>query len=86
MLSSLINDTLLNDAEPLLRLPARCQKTVPTLNTAVTQVTSPFYLVKPYFWLPPVRETLNCRLRNAAGVVDSNYWKGTLNPRPVVDW
>lgn len=27
-----------------------------------------------------------CRLRNAAGVVDINYWKGTLNPRPVVDW
>jgi hypothetical protein len=25
-------------------------------------------------------------LRNAAGVTDLNYWKGTLNPRPTVDW
>lgn len=25
-------------------------------------------------------------LRNAAGVVDQNYWKGTLSPRPTVDW
>lgn len=25
-------------------------------------------------------------LRNAAGLVDINYWKGTLNPRPTVDW
>eukprot|EP00891_Asterochloris_glomerata_P003702 jgi/Astpho2/3702/fgenesh1_pm.00060_%23_5_t len=25
-------------------------------------------------------------LRNAAGVVDPNYWRGTLNPRPTVDW
>lgn len=25
-------------------------------------------------------------LRNAAGVVDVNYWRGTLSPRPTVDW
>lgn len=25
-------------------------------------------------------------LRNAAGLVDINYWKGTLEPRPTVDW
>ncbi|KAK3280552.1 hypothetical protein CYMTET_11611 [Cymbomonas tetramitiformis] len=25
-------------------------------------------------------------LRNAAGLVDPNYWKGTLSPRPTVDW
>ena len=25
-------------------------------------------------------------LRNAAGVVDANYWRGTLNPRPTIDW
>jgi len=25
-------------------------------------------------------------LRNAAGVVDPNYWRGTLKPRPTVDW
>ncbi|KAG8391360.1 hypothetical protein BUALT_Bualt01G0179700 [Buddleja alternifolia] len=25
-------------------------------------------------------------LRNAAGLLDSNYWKGTLQPRPVLDW
>lgn len=25
-------------------------------------------------------------LRNAAGLVDPNYWKGTLCPRPVLDW
>lgn len=25
-------------------------------------------------------------LRNAAGVVDVNYWRGTLNPRPTVNW
>lgn len=25
-------------------------------------------------------------LRNAAGLTDSNYWKGTLQPRPTVDW
>ena len=25
-------------------------------------------------------------LRNATGLVDRNYWKGTLSPRPTVDW
>jgi len=25
-------------------------------------------------------------LRNAAGLLDPAYWKGTLKPRPVVDW
>ncbi|XP_058086092.1 uncharacterized protein LOC131233410 isoform X2 [Magnolia sinica] len=25
-------------------------------------------------------------LRNAAGLLDANYWKGTLRPRPVLDW
>jgi hypothetical protein len=25
-------------------------------------------------------------LRNAAGLVDANYWRGTLRPRPVLDW
>ncbi|XP_058225129.1 uncharacterized protein LOC131334223 [Rhododendron vialii] len=25
-------------------------------------------------------------LRNAAGLVDPNYWQGTLRPRPVLDW
>ncbi|GMH17454.1 hypothetical protein Nepgr_019295 [Nepenthes gracilis] len=25
-------------------------------------------------------------LRNAAGLLDPNYWKGTLRPRPVLDW
>ncbi|KAL8144394.1 hypothetical protein V2J09_017426 [Rumex salicifolius] len=25
-------------------------------------------------------------LRNAAGLLDLNYWKGTLQPRPVLDW
>ncbi|GMP42127.1 hypothetical protein CsSME_00011965 [Camellia sinensis var. sinensis] len=25
-------------------------------------------------------------LRNAAGLVDPNYWRGTLCPRPVLDW
>lgn len=25
-------------------------------------------------------------LRNAAGLLDANYWKGTLKPRPVLDW
>ncbi|KAJ4829085.1 hypothetical protein Tsubulata_050231 [Turnera subulata] len=25
-------------------------------------------------------------LRNAAGLVDPNYWRGTLKPRPVLDW
>ncbi|KAM7274182.1 hypothetical protein ACFE04_028846 [Oxalis oulophora] len=24
--------------------------------------------------------------RNAAGLLDANYWKGTLQPRPVLDW
>jgi len=24
--------------------------------------------------------------RNAAGLVDPNYWRGTLEPRPVLDW
>lgn len=24
--------------------------------------------------------------RNAAGLLDANYWKGTLRPRPVLDW
>lgn len=24
--------------------------------------------------------------RNAAGLLDANYWKGTLQPRPTVDW
>lgn len=24
--------------------------------------------------------------RNAAGLADPNYWKGTLRPRPVLDW
>ncbi|XP_050225483.1 uncharacterized protein LOC126674965 [Mercurialis annua] len=24
--------------------------------------------------------------RNAAGLLDSNYWRGTLQPRPVLDW
>ncbi|KAK9683658.1 hypothetical protein RND81_10G157000 [Saponaria officinalis] len=24
--------------------------------------------------------------RNAAGLADLNYWKGTLRPRPVLDW
>jgi len=25
-------------------------------------------------------------LRNAAGLLDANYWKGSLQPRPVLDW
>lgn len=25
-------------------------------------------------------------LRNAAGLRQAEYWKGTLQPRPVVDW
>ncbi|KAK6919827.1 GPI inositol-deacylase PGAP1-like [Dillenia turbinata] len=25
-------------------------------------------------------------LRNAAGLIDPNYWRGTLRPRPVLDW
>ncbi|KAL6888600.1 hypothetical protein ACP4OV_009626 [Aristida adscensionis] len=25
-------------------------------------------------------------LRNAAGLADPNYWRGTLRPRPVLDW
>ncbi|MQL98020.1 hypothetical protein Taro_030724 [Colocasia esculenta] len=25
-------------------------------------------------------------LRNAAGLLDPNYWRGTLSPRPVLDW
>ena len=25
-------------------------------------------------------------LRNAAGLTDINYWRGTLEPRPTVDW
>lgn len=25
-------------------------------------------------------------LRNAAGLIDANYWRGTLRPRPVLDW
>ncbi|XP_054780209.1 uncharacterized protein LOC129287942 isoform X2 [Prosopis cineraria] len=25
-------------------------------------------------------------LRNAAGLVDPDYWRGTLKPRPVLDW
>lgn len=25
-------------------------------------------------------------LRNVAGLVDPNYWRGTLRPRPVLDW
>ncbi|WVZ78031.1 hypothetical protein U9M48_025809 [Paspalum notatum var. saurae] len=25
-------------------------------------------------------------LRNAAGLVDADYWRGTLRPRPVLDW
>lgn len=24
--------------------------------------------------------------RNAAGLADPNYWRGTLRPRPVLDW
>lgn len=24
--------------------------------------------------------------RNAAGLVDPAYWRGTLRPRPVLDW
>lgn len=29
---------------------------------------------------------LCCRARNAAGLLDWNYWRGTLKPRPTVDW
>ncbi|XP_074331551.1 uncharacterized protein LOC141668539 isoform X1 [Apium graveolens] len=25
-------------------------------------------------------------LRNAAGLLDPNYWSGTLQPRPILDW
>lgn len=25
-------------------------------------------------------------LRNAAGLIDPNYWRGTLQPTPVLDW
>lgn len=25
-------------------------------------------------------------LRNASGLLDGNYWKGTLQPRPTLDW
>ncbi|KAI5647651.1 hypothetical protein M9H77_33656 [Catharanthus roseus] len=25
-------------------------------------------------------------LRNAAGLIDPNYWRGALRPRPVLDW
>ncbi|KAG0453956.1 hypothetical protein HPP92_025260 [Vanilla planifolia] len=25
-------------------------------------------------------------LRNAAGLIDPDYWRGTLRPRPVLDW
>ncbi|TKY75526.1 hypothetical protein E2542_SST04294 [Spatholobus suberectus] len=25
-------------------------------------------------------------LRNAAGLIDPDYWRGTLQPRPVLDW
>lgn len=25
-------------------------------------------------------------LRNAAGLLQSDYWRGTLRPRPVLDW
>lgn len=25
-------------------------------------------------------------LRNASGLLDGNYWKGTLSPRPVLNW
>ncbi|KAL2515261.1 lipase [Forsythia ovata] len=25
-------------------------------------------------------------LRNAAGLLNPNYWRGTLSPRPVLDW
>ena len=25
-------------------------------------------------------------LRNAAGLADASYWRGTLRPRPVLDW
>lgn len=25
-------------------------------------------------------------LRNAYGLADPNYWKGTLKPRPILDW
>lgn len=25
-------------------------------------------------------------LRNAAGLTDLNYWRGTLQPRPTVNW
>lgn len=25
-------------------------------------------------------------LRNVAGVLDASYWRGTLKPRPTVDW
>ncbi|XP_078437931.1 alpha/beta-Hydrolases superfamily protein [Wolffia australiana] len=25
-------------------------------------------------------------LRNAAGLLDGNYWRGTLSPRPILDW
>ncbi|KAI4302871.1 hypothetical protein MLD38_038569 [Melastoma candidum] len=25
-------------------------------------------------------------LRNGAGLLDANYWRGTLRPRPVLDW
>lgn len=24
--------------------------------------------------------------RNAAGLLDPDYWRGTLRPRPVLDW
>lgn len=24
--------------------------------------------------------------RNGRGLIDPNYWRGTLNPRPTVDW
>jgi pimeloyl-ACP methyl ester carboxylesterase len=27
-----------------------------------------------------------CRARNGKGLLDVNYWRGTLNPRPTVDW
>jgi len=25
-------------------------------------------------------------LRNAAGLLDAAYWKGSLQPRPTLDW
>ncbi|KAL6008631.1 hypothetical protein ACLOJK_034145 [Asimina triloba] len=44
--------------------------------------------LKEYYGVPVLVASVSRLdwLRNAAGLLDANYWKGTLRPRPVLNW